>query len=637
MKGYTKIILKVSVLSFGFIKFINTAAITYTLLLCGVIGVTTITASEPNKVATEVPLFSQTKLQTRTTKNPSNVIVRGKMGLILNDYLSRAEKFGYHGIVLAAKDGEVILKKAYGYADRENGILLSVATRFPIASEEKIFTAGAIIKLEEMGKLKLTDSIAEYFDNVPEDKKAIAIHHLLTHSAGLPAYAGPDEELITRDTLVERMMAVKLRSKPGEKYYYSNPSYSLLAVVIEKVSGKTFDEFLQKELFQPAGMTQTNFTTNQPNSNQILCGYLGMETKCRDAGERKKLLPDGLSWTLRGNAGRFSTVDDLYKWYLALNNNSVLSQASLDKINSPHILRTANQYAGYSWFISTTKRGTREASMSGGDQIVGAYFQRFLDEDAVIIQFTNNSWGVSRRINNLIPEIIFGTNPPVLPAAEVKLTKQELLRYAGTYRLPSRKKFSVVFKNNQLAVASIERGIARVLVSSPKISEQKLLANIEARTSYVINGLANNNLEPIRETLWRSEKFEDEKAYWTPAWKEWTNQWGAFESSEVVATITTGDTAEKILNTYVLIHFQNGSRLVNFKQNKDGYFYIDTSTTDFLPAYFQFVPLMNKEFVTYNFHLKSESKMRFQTNKNNQVTGVIISNNAGQVSAKRTR
>jgi hypothetical protein len=93
----------------------------------------------------------------------------------------------------------------------------------------------------------------------------------------------------------------------------------------------------------------------------------------------------------------YSTVDDLYKWHLALQNKSVLSQASLDKINFPHLSVGANQHIGYGWFISNTKLG-RWAFMSGGDQIVAAYFRRFLDEDAVVIQFTNNAWGPSEEL-----------------------------------------------------------------------------------------------------------------------------------------------------------------------------------------------------------------------------------------------
>lgn len=581
-------------------------------------------------------VFSQMKFQPASTENQRDVIVRGKIGSVLDVYLSRAEKFGYQGIVLVAKNDEVILKKAYGLADRENNIPLTAATRFPIASEEKIFTAAAILKLEEQGKLRTRDSIAEYFDNIPEDKKAITIHHLLTHSAGLPSYAGRDDELISRDELVKRMMAVKLRSKPGEKYFYSNPSYSLLAVIIEKASGKTFDEFMQKEIFSAAGMTQTNYKTAQVKPGKRLCKYLGMETKCRDVATEQKMLPDGPSWTLRGNASRFSTTDDLYKWHLALKSNSVLSKTSLDKINFPHLLIGADQHTGYGWFVTSNARG-KIAFMSGGDQIYAVYYRRFLDDDAVVIQFTNNSWGPSRRLNAVIPEIVSGAAPPYLPAAGVNLTNRELSRYAGTYRLPSGKEFSVVLKNNQIAIASSEPEVARLIISTLEILEQNLLANIETRVSYIVNGLANNNFEPIRETLWRNEKFEDEKAYWTPAWKEWTDQWGKFINSEVIGTIPTGDGAKRILNNYVLVRFHNGVRLINFKQNVDGYFYGDTSTTDFLPAYFQFVPVTKREFVTYNFHLKSESRITFQIGKSNSVTGLMFSNGARPVLAKRIR
>ena len=575
------------------------------------------------------PSFISAQKNERYQNSKTEDVVGDSAHRTVDDYLSRAEKFGYQGVVLAVKDDKVVLKKAFGYADREAGAKFTVHTRFPIASEVKIFTAAAIVKLEEQGKLRIEDSIAKYLPNAPEDKRAVTIHHLLTHTAGLPAYSGKDDEVISRETLVQRMMAVKLSSKPGEKYSYSNPGYSLLAVLIELVSGMPYEGFVQRELFRPAGMTETSSRTR---SGARLCAYLAMETTCRELGERKTL-PDGLSWNVRGNAGFFSTVDDLFKWHLAMKNKTVLSPASVEKIFTPHAASSSQTKLGYSWFLSTTKRNTRVQYMSGGDQNVAAYFRRFPDEDAVVIQFTNNAWGASRRINDVIPDVLFGAAAAVLPVAKAKLTESSLSRFAGTYKLASGEEFSVIVKNGQLAILGSEPGAAKQILALPDLAGEKLLENIHPRVSRMVTGLSVNDLEPIREAFWRSEKFEDEKAYWTPTWKEWTERWGKYTTSEVLGTTENKTGKDRILETWALIRFQNGTRLVNFRQDPDGNFYIDTSTTDLLPAYFQFVPVSDTEFVTYNFRLKTESKIKFQT-VNDRVTGLTFLNGRC-VSAKR--
>ena len=142
--------------------------------------------------------------------------VRGDLGRKLDDYLKRLAPFGFSGTLIVEKDGEVVLHAGYGLADHERKIPMSPDTVLPIGSITKQFTAAAILKLEMQGKLKPNDPISKYFPNVPADKGAITLHHLLIHGAGLESdYGDGDFEPVTREEIVRRVLAAPLRSAPG--------------------------------------------------------------------------------------------------------------------------------------------------------------------------------------------------------------------------------------------------------------------------------------------------------------------------------------------------------------------------------------------------------------------------------------
>jgi CubicO group peptidase (beta-lactamase class C family) len=176
-----------------------------------------------------------------TTDGP---VVAGELGTKLDDFLSRLADWGFAGTIVVAKDNQVVLAKGYGLADREKKIPMTTDTVISIGSITKQFTAAAILKLEMEGKLRVTDSIDKYFPNVPEDKKAITLHHLLTHCSGLVSDFGDDFDKVTRDEIIRRAMASKLLWQPGHRYRYSNAGYSLLGAIVEIVSGRPYEAFL---------------------------------------------------------------------------------------------------------------------------------------------------------------------------------------------------------------------------------------------------------------------------------------------------------------------------------------------------------------------------------------------------------
>ena len=141
-----------------------------------------------------------------------------ELGVKLDAHMSRLEAYGFSGSLLVAKGGEMILNKGYGFADALGKVPFTSDTAFDVGSITKQFTAAAILKLEMQGKLSVSDPISKWFEGVPEDKKGITLHHLLTHSAGLEDIFGGDYDEMPRERLVKTALDSKLLWAPGPRW-----------------------------------------------------------------------------------------------------------------------------------------------------------------------------------------------------------------------------------------------------------------------------------------------------------------------------------------------------------------------------------------------------------------------------------
>ena len=311
-----------------------------------------------------------------------------KMELI-DDFLVKLNQNGFSGSVLVS-DGKELFNKCYGLANRENNISCSKNTIFDIGSVTKQFTAAAILKLEMQGKLSVNDRIEKYFTNIPKDKKVITIHQLLTHSAGFPPAIGRDYEKLERDAFLARAFKTKLNSKPGSKYDYSNVGYSVLAAIIEKASGKSYERFLHDNLFVPAKMHATGYTLPKWKQEQIAVGYRGKKRWGKPTEKAwGKASP---YWNLLGNGGILSTTADLYKWHKALLTDDILSKNAKAKYYKRHIEEGegAGTYYGYGWALFPTPRKTTLITHNGGNGIFFCDFLRYTSEKITIILLSNS-------------------------------------------------------------------------------------------------------------------------------------------------------------------------------------------------------------------------------------------------------
>ncbi len=336
-----------------------------------------------------------------------NAVVKGRLGGAIDMHMLQKVKDGFSGVVLVAKDGEKIIHKGYGWAVRDRKLPVITKTVFDIGSISKPFTATAVMKLEQQGKLKVTDSLTQFFDNVPEDKKAITIHHLLTHSAGLGEYHDTkgDFEEMTREEAVQHIFNQKLKFEPGTDYAYSNSGFTLLAVIVEKVSGQPFKTYLKKEIFEPAGMSRTGFYRNPVwKKENDVHGY-----NARKLGkENSPLTWPEITWALLGNGGLVSSAEDLFRFHQAMKGDTILFQKTKKKSYAGHVKIGEDAMMGYGWGIRSTKHGKRVSHGGANDFGFQAMFIRYLDEDGVIVITTNaGRVGNIRNLQSEIESLVF--------------------------------------------------------------------------------------------------------------------------------------------------------------------------------------------------------------------------------------
>lgn len=344
----------------------------------------------------------------------TEVIIHGEEGQEYHEFMLKLTDMGYTGSILVEKDGQVILSNGYGYANREEKLSNTPDTVFTFGSITKQFTGAAILKLQEQGKLKVTDKITKYFENVPKDKRKTTIHHLLTHTAGYRSMVGDDFDPTTRQEVIDGAMKMKLRWEPGERHLYSNLGYSLLGAIIELVSGQNYEDYLRENLFLPAGMLDTGYLLADWSDNTVAHGYIG-DGKDWGSVNEKPWAEDGPYWNLRANGGIMSTTEDMYQWYKALWNDTVLTAESREQLFTPHVPENKEEtwFYGYGWAMTTTERDTRFISHNGGNGIFFADFRMYPDDGILIIYTCNNVDNLGEEMERYIRKQAI--NPPALP------------------------------------------------------------------------------------------------------------------------------------------------------------------------------------------------------------------------------
>lgn len=291
---------------------------------------------------------------------------------IHTDLLGRAES-GFGGAVIIEKDGELVLSAGYGWANREQRHPFTTTTIAQIGSLSKQFTAMAVIDLEQRGQLEFSDSLGAFLEGVPTAARAITVHQLLTHTSGLPEYCGEDFAPATRAEFLARCLSQPLQHPPGTRFAYSNPGYSVLAAIVELVSGSTLEEYLAEHLFAPLGLPHTGYLFPGLPRSRFAVGYT-MAAPQEIVSERIAAL-DGAYWNLKGNGGMQASAEDIYAWYRAFSHGPVITDSMRAVAFRPYAQRDSTVSYGYGWFVRSLPDGrVAQVSHTGSDGVFMSVF-----------------------------------------------------------------------------------------------------------------------------------------------------------------------------------------------------------------------------------------------------------------------
>jgi CubicO group peptidase (beta-lactamase class C family) len=343
-------------------------------------------------------------------------------------------------VVLVSKDGRVVFEKGYGYESLEKQVRATPETKFRIGSITKQFTAAAILRLQEQGKLGLDDPLSKFFPDYPRGGE-VTLRHLLTHTSGIHNYTDKPDFLATvtapigsADDFIRSFENDPYDFSPGTRWSYSNSGYFLLGTIVAKVSGQTYADYLRTQFFEPLQMKDTGVYRNGDRLAHDATGY------SQETGTLQKAVDWNMSRA--GGAGAlYSTVEDLARWNEAVFGGRVLSSASLEAAWTPVSLSSPGQPTdegyGYGWFVSTF-RGLREIWHAGGLHGFASQLARFPDEHLSIVVLANVGPPVRglapEALSRDIAEIYLGDAMSSRPSTEsVTLSADALQAFVGRY------------------------------------------------------------------------------------------------------------------------------------------------------------------------------------------------------------
>jgi CubicO group peptidase (beta-lactamase class C family) len=394
--------------------------------------------------------------------------------------------------VTIVKDGAIIYKKGYGSANLEYAIPISPSTVFHIASVSKQFTVFSILLLEKEGKLSLDDDIRKYIPEVPDFGKVITLRHLATHTSGLRdqwtllTMAGwRMDDVITKEHILKLVSKQKeLNFNPGEEYTYCNTGFTLLAEVVSRVSGKTFSEFTELNIFKPLKMSHTLFYDDHEKivKNRAYSYYTD------SIGYKKSVL----NYANVGATSLFTTAEDLSLWALNFSSIKIGDTVIIDKMNTLAILNNGKTFGGALGQFVGKYKGLNEIQHGGADAGYRSYLTRFPDQNFAVIVLSNASEFNSGRMAHKIVDIYLEDKIKDEPKDEVKTAEDNkngisidpktLNSYVGDYEIQPGFFIGVTQNNGQLFALATGQSILSLKALS--ITEFKV-SGVDATITFV--------------------------------------------------------------------------------------------------------------------------------------------------------
>ncbi len=367
---------------------------------------------------------------------------QARMEQIVQTYVANGE---FMGSVLVARGSEVLFSKSYGAANLEWNIPNAANTKFRIGSITKQFTAVSILLLEERGKLKVEDLVSKYLPDAPPAWQTMTIHHVLTHTAGLPnytaqaAFAGEiGRHVLSPQQLVALFKDKPLEFAPGEKFNYSNSGYVLLGYLIEKITGQSYAQFLQENIFTPLAMKDSGYDSSITINPRHATGYTHQGGQFANATYVDMTTPFAAG-------ALYSTTEDLLRWEQGLFGGKLLKAESLAKMLTPF----KDTYA-YGLFIANTG-GTKVISHGGAINGFNTNMAYYPQTQMTVIALSNVQGGAPDAIVAQLGQVAGGKAVQLVSERrQITVPHATLARYVGTYEMAPGRNMSITLDGEQL-------------------------------------------------------------------------------------------------------------------------------------------------------------------------------------------
>ena len=414
------------------------------------------------------------------------------------------------GMAVAVVRGrDTLLMKGYGFADVENQLPVTPLSVFRIGSVTKQFTSAAVMQLVEQGKVGRDDEITKYIPGFPTNGRHILVRHLLNHTSGIPSYTDVGPQFgkvmrldLTRDSLIATVAHDSLMFEPGTHMYYNNTGYFMLGMIIEKVTGKKYGDYLGEKLFAPNGLAGTTYCDVKKLIPHRAQGYERNAAGLANA--------DYISMELPFAAGSLcSTVRDLVSWTRKLHAGTIVSAASFREMTTPVRLPSKRPMTYGYGLIADSMGSHRLISHGGGINGFISELMHFPDDSLTIAVLANTSPAPSSAVAGALARAVLGlpTPPAPAPAKESSLTAAERARYVGNYLLTrpdgSRSKVRIAEEGEHLTLTAEGQTAAPMASQGMEIFTARGLGRIafdmaDGRASGFVAGGGVRTLEAVR-------------------------------------------------------------------------------------------------------------------------------------------
>jgi CubicO group peptidase (beta-lactamase class C family) len=340
----------------------------------------------------------------------------------------------FSGTVCIARAGETLFSQGYGLANREHGVPNTPQTKFRLASVTKQFTATAIMQLQQQGKLRVHDQVGAHLDECPPAWDAVTIHHLLNHTSGIPSHTNFPETWATialPKTVAELIASFRdrpLEFAPGQRWSYNNSGYILLGAIIEQITGRSYEQVVREQIFEPLGMHDSGYDRQSTILPGRAAGYIKQDGTIVNAAHIDMSIPYAAG-------ALYSTVGDLCLWDRALASERLIPQELLATMFAPTPIAEPPGQAnyGYGWAIDRL-HDRRYVGHDGGIFGFSTRLMRFLDEHVLLVLLSNLESPYIAAISRDLSAMVFG-EPYTMPGTRQAITLDPQLydRYIGEY------------------------------------------------------------------------------------------------------------------------------------------------------------------------------------------------------------